>query len=356
MYTGHHPPPSSTNPSLQVLPPANGKKLWRVKRSLSTGNPAGLDANSSLECLNNSLRISAAGKQFMVKRPPLKRPKSKPGMPKDFVFVDLSPVKSSDSESDASSAASSTLTSPTTSYASTNLKQSPLQDFDDGFCTQAAELLTYNAPMALYDETLLGLGLMNVAYDYGTQPVPMQQDQAAMQRLMLYQGQYQAPIAQMESQQYAHQPASPIAPSEHRRTKSTSTLPRRKSAGGFQFKTYKGPKNAKKPTARKHRRCVSEPSSHIAAQAALAQAAAARAPAAEVAYAHALTPPSECGFEDFLNMPRGDLSLGEIDFAYTPTTDLSECESMEHLLKTNVDTFGYKDTKDDFDLSSFFAV
>lgn len=46
----------------------------------------------SNECFNNSLRISQ-GEKFTVKRPPLKRPKNKPGKPKDFVFVDLSPIK-----------------------------------------------------------------------------------------------------------------------------------------------------------------------------------------------------------------------------------------------------------------------
>ncbi|KAK6205500.1 uncharacterized protein RJT21DRAFT_132283 [Scheffersomyces amazonensis] len=91
----------------EILPPANGKKLWRVKRLISsdvtsTSNAATTHAiDSSVECLNNSLRISAAGNRLTTKRPPLRRPKNKPGKPKDFVFVDLSPVKTDESEDEA---------------------------------------------------------------------------------------------------------------------------------------------------------------------------------------------------------------------------------------------------------------
>ncbi|KAG7663502.1 uncharacterized protein J8A68_002961 [[Candida] subhashii] len=90
-----------------VLPPANGKKLWRVKRSTSTSQASHNSAISqtSLECLKNSLQISAAtaaNGSFSARRPSLKRPKNKPGMPKDFVFVDLSPVKSEISEKEDS--------------------------------------------------------------------------------------------------------------------------------------------------------------------------------------------------------------------------------------------------------------
>lgn len=40
----------------------------------------------------------ATGGKYKAKRLPLRRPKNKPGKPKSFVFVDLSPVKKSDSE------------------------------------------------------------------------------------------------------------------------------------------------------------------------------------------------------------------------------------------------------------------
>ena len=128
--------------TIKVLPPANGKKLWRVRkstpnthqrsnslpgnkssttlpillkssnRSCSTSSIASTTTttttnnnnnnsspmqNSSIECLNNSLKIVAAASKFTIKRPPLRRPKNKPGKPKDFVFVDLSPVQSDNS-------------------------------------------------------------------------------------------------------------------------------------------------------------------------------------------------------------------------------------------------------------------
>ncbi|CAI5759988.1 unnamed protein product [Candida verbasci] len=79
-----------------VLPPSNGKKLWRVKRVNSNSSTPHI--NNSSECLNNSLRIAAAAAKFTIKRPPLRRPKNKPGKPKDFVFVDLSPIKSEEEE------------------------------------------------------------------------------------------------------------------------------------------------------------------------------------------------------------------------------------------------------------------
>ncbi|ABN68140.1 predicted protein [Scheffersomyces stipitis CBS 6054] len=106
-------------PHNMVLPPANGKKLWRVKRTVSgshgshtsTNDANDTQTDSSLECLNNSLKIAAAAGKFSMRRPPLRRPKNKPGKPKDFVFVDLSPVKTEDSE--ASSGEYSTTSSPT---------------------------------------------------------------------------------------------------------------------------------------------------------------------------------------------------------------------------------------------------
>lgn len=77
----------------RVQPPANGKKLWRVKNK----SPSQHESNT-IACLQNSLRITASGKKFSVKKPQLKRPKNKPGCPRDFVFVDLSPVKEEDNK------------------------------------------------------------------------------------------------------------------------------------------------------------------------------------------------------------------------------------------------------------------
>lgn len=339
-----------TNPSAQVQPPANGKKLWRVKRSVSTGNPASVDNDSLLECMNNSLKISAAGKQYMVKRPPLKRPKSKPGMPKDFVFVDLSPVKSSD---DAESEASSVSSSPVTLYASSTFRPLPTMNesfgTDEEVCTQAAEF-AYAAPMPMFDEqALLGLGLMNVNYDYGTQPTVdyQYQDQLAMQRLLAYQTNYlhMAPMPQAADARALYagpQPVLPVSPITHHRSKLTLAVPRRKSSGGFQFKTYKGPKAVKKPTPKKHRRCVSEPSAVMAAAAAGCTA--------DTTY-----PQEAPAMDDVLSLSDSLLaSVDEIDFAYTPLTDLSENEGVDYLMKPHMDNFSFQ--KDEYDLLQFFAV
>lgn len=83
-------------------PPPNGRKLWRVQRQLTPNGHTSNEHNPTQQCLQNSLKIVAAGKAFLTKRPPLKRPKNKPGKPKDFVFVDLSPVRSEESSSDES--------------------------------------------------------------------------------------------------------------------------------------------------------------------------------------------------------------------------------------------------------------
>ncbi|RLV95114.1 hypothetical protein JA1_001109 [Spathaspora sp. JA1] len=82
-----------------ILPPANGKKLWRVKRA-SSNEDTDEASQTSMECLKSSLKISAAAAATAIqgknsgRRHSLKRPKNVPGKPKNFVFVDLSPVKS----------------------------------------------------------------------------------------------------------------------------------------------------------------------------------------------------------------------------------------------------------------------
>lgn len=135
----------------KVLPPANGKKLWRVKKSQpsrnnsisshsSTSKSASNSSTSShqsnaslnsiqtsMECLNNSLRIAAAASKFTIKRPPLRRPKNKPGKPKDFVFVDLSPVQSENTTNDTNneeSKKSTKLITPASSRRSSSVSSS----------------------------------------------------------------------------------------------------------------------------------------------------------------------------------------------------------------------------------------
>lgn len=342
---------------MQVLPPANGKKLWRVKRSLSTGNPASLDANLSLECLNSSLKITAAGKQFMSKRPPLKRPKCKPGMPKDFVFVDLSPVKSSEDEegSENSSVMSVATSSPTMAFSGE--KQSPLSLCDEFFAsfedeafgnfTLGSDLQCGQQPM-FENAPLLGLGLFNMPIGYAKPSVvelalQMQQEQLAFQRFLQYQSQFlhTPQVTQTPFQPPVH--TNPI--NMHKRSKSISSIPRRKSAGGFQFKTYKGPNSVKKPLVRKHRRSVLEPTLNIVVP--------------ELA-----TSPFESELKDFLHAPRDDLSFEDIelfDLAYTPLTDFSDFENVETLHKPiDLDILHGCDTtqlfKDEFDMSNFVSI
>ncbi|EER30820.1 predicted protein [Candida tropicalis MYA-3404] len=121
--------------SSKVLPPANGKKLWRVKKtqpsrhsSISSSSTTSHQSNASLnsiqtsmECLNNSLRIAAAASKFTIKRPPLRRPKNKPGKPKDFVFVDLSPVQSEDTTNDNEEKKPKQMSTPASSRRSSSI-------------------------------------------------------------------------------------------------------------------------------------------------------------------------------------------------------------------------------------------
>lgn len=298
--TGYTMSPSHLESSnIRVLPPANGKKRWRVRRLVSAGS---LDNTSSLECLNNSLKISAAG-SFMMKRPPLKRPKLKPGMPKDFVFVDLSPVKS-ESDLDVSTE-----------------KQSPLSLCNETF---SDDELAYQAP--LFDENLMGLGLMNMGCEFDEYMAPMpsmvqnvglgQVTQMSQHNLqgMIQMSQHQPMMSQLQMG-----PVPVMMPTPPMNTPAQIPHKRSKSAGGFQFKTYTGPNQVKKP--RKHKRCVLEPS---------------RIPLPPL-------PEMETGLEDFLHQPK-------LVPPYTPLSELSESE--ERHLDYNQALF----FKDEFDLLSFVSL
>lgn len=240
---------------MTVAPPANGKKLWRVKRTLSA--PAACSSTqsqSSLECLNNSLKIANAAR-FTVKRPPLRRPKNKPGQAKDFVFVDLSPVTA-----DASS--------PDQSPIEPSPKEEEIFDvpydesmfntslFDTSFSNYVTDAVL---PASSVESDCLGLGIMGVDFNQQqlfhaqpTQPAPEPQvapvepmDAATLnkqledyQRAMLEQHQQ---IQYLQQQLQKQQTASPITMPKVRKPKTT----KRKSLGQFQFKTYTGPKKAK---------------------------------------------------------------------------------------------------------------
>ncbi|KAG5418628.1 hypothetical protein I9W82_004156 [Candida metapsilosis] len=193
-----------------VLPPANGKKLWRVKRSVSSSahSSTSTQSQTSVECLNNSLKIAAAGSKFSIRRPPMRRPKNKPGKPKDFVFVDLSPVKSDEEAheqskmlenevigkytppTDAAAAAATTLTpptpfneqlpSPTVSIEESIFELPPLNEYEEYNNANGSQSSFTSAGEASPAEEL-GLGIMNLDVDWN-QPQPIQQQQQQQQQ------------------------------------------------------------------------------------------------------------------------------------------------------------------------------
>lgn len=365
---------------MQVLPPANGKKMWRVKRTASTGSAGSQALDSSRECLNNSLKISAAVKQFTMKRPPMKRPRTKSGQPKDFVFVDLSPIKSEDDTASvspgSSNASSGSLDSP---FQET---RSPFSMMSDSFVSKCSDndetiqnsLALYNFQAAMFDENaLFGLGLTNFNYNHNDQnnlsmmaqntfeyprnfAFPQQQGQ--WQYNQQYQPQYVA------TQNYDittiaygdHQLASPfIASSTHRRTQSTSDISKNKSAGGIQFKTYKGPTSVKKPTTRKIKRTMSEPSQKI-------MEALSDFSRTELEFTTPSVEP-ELVFDYFLQILSNDFDLGidGLDLTYSPITDFSDSENFNGLLEPiNLDIFPSCEVeklyKEEMDLSPFITI
>lgn len=248
---------------MQVAPPTNGKKLWRVKRASCSG-PAGTD--SSLECLNNSLRISAAGKLFMQKRPPSKRPRSKPGMPKDFVFVDLSPIKSSEDDSASLSSnsdfsAMSSALSANTSASSSPTAMSRNNSISNSGSYEEPDFSFLLGNNVLPENDVLGLGLLNLNCDFDAPQSFESQNATIFSKETNTQGDYfySQPYAVSEQPQrpglaMVQQNAYPSPELSHKRARSVSTGSRRKSAGGILFKTYKGPKTSQKV----HKRCLSE--------------------------------------------------------------------------------------------------
>lgn len=265
---------------MQVETPIYGKKLWRVNR---TSLP-GAAKNSSRECLNSSLKISAAGKQFLQKRAPSKRPRSKPGQPKDFVFVDLSPVKSSDDESTFScysdfSAVSSSLSANTSVSSSPTAMSRNDSLSSNSYFEEEPEYPVAQCSEPLPEHELLGLGLLNLNYDLEAPQNITPQQQHDYQPMFatpieaestFCAPQYSTGLESTETFMPLDMQRPQLAPIQteasypspektHRRARSVSTGSRRKSAGGIQFKTYKGPKNSQ--IQKVHKRCLSE--SHI---------------------------------------------------------------------------------------------
>lgn len=348
---------SANIPRPQVLPPANGKKLWRVKRSVSASSTTSLDSNSSLECLNNSLKISAAGKQFLVRRPPMKRPKFKPGMPKDFVFVDLSPVKTaSDDENESVSSASSVM-----SATSSPTKESPLSLTNESFGSFGDEdafgstFANYNYNQnqqcgfdLLDDNALLGLGLLNVQYD-SNPDFQMQQAQLDNSRFLQYQNQSSNFVTPPMSAAPTFQATpAPVAPT-HTRLVSCLAVPvqssKKRQASGFQFKSYQGP-GVKKPQ-RKHKRCFSEPL---------------RKPELMVCTQTQTPQQSVCSqhqpqFADAETLEYSQKMLQNFDISYTPLTELLELdvEALQDPIDLDLNCTNLI-FKDNFDLLSFVLL
>ena len=190
--------------SRNILPPANGKKLWRVKRTpsmsstssksstssstSSSNNSNTTQSETSLECLNNSLRIAAAAQGGLtIRRPPLRRPKNKPGKPKSFVFVDLSPIKS-DEEAEIVESTKKVEAKKEeqeqVSFSGAHQLPSPTSSLEDSLSIDDSlfDLPTLNYEMesntsvSTSPDMELGLGIMNLGIDWN-QPQSFQQQE-----------------------------------------------------------------------------------------------------------------------------------------------------------------------------------
>lgn len=282
----------------------------------------------------------------MLKRPPLKRPKGKPGMPKDFVFIDLSPVQSSEDDECGSESSASSVSSTDKPLPMSMTNESFSSFEDDSGCFNLGGGYNYQLQEPL-ETQLLGLGLMNMPSQYPQPSVvelamKIRLEQVAFQRFL----QFQAHFLQSQSIQVAETPQ--VQAVDHRRSKSTSS-PRRKSAGGFQFKTYKGPNNVKKPLVRKHRRCVLQPTVKLTADVACLNTDGAD----NFNYTelnHLLQAPKDNNLD----------SHSQFDLSYTPLTDLSDVEAVDTLSNPiNMDILGGCESnlfKEDFDMSTFVSI
>lgn len=225
----------NTNINSKVLPPANGKKLWRVKKMSSPIEP-------SNECLNNSLRISQ-GEKFTVQRPPLRRPKNRPGKPKDFVFVDLSPIKVEQEQQTPQQ-----LPSPALSF------EMPMDSFSDNDSSFDSKMLEEMDPIGLgisldynWDQTnyTTDSNPTTANSEFSEYPNPNQYQLKLFEteQVLLQQNQ-QIQQLQQQLNQFQQQMQPPLV---HKRSKSLDL----KKKNQIQFKTYTGPK-------KKSKRSVSE--------------------------------------------------------------------------------------------------
>lgn len=269
-----------------VKPPVNGKKLWRVKKAQHRSSQP--EANT-VQCLQNSLRITAAGGSYTCKKPQMmKRPRNKPGMPKDFVFVDLSPVKGAEQDDKHNTNVDllEDLSLPPSPTMSDNSENS---DSNDSLITNDTSItdISYDQMLDQADFTNdeqisfdFGLGLLNFdgkfLFDQDTyqpqlqQPFPVQQapvQQSPVQQSPVQQQQLpaQQPVAQVQTpiQQFQPKFETPV----NQITRTPQTIHKRsKSVDGIkkkplQFKTYspKPKSNKVRKPQLTHRHTVSEP-------------------------------------------------------------------------------------------------
>lgn len=246
-------------------------------------------------------------------------------MPTDFVFVDLSPVKSDEEKSSPASP----LESP---YVEANDSMSLASDCDSVF-SQMADPIADDVSLDAYVQDAsffgalsapamepMGLGIMNVDYPQSSVVPSMPQFPNWMAQQMAFQQ-----FLQFQQSMMKQPPASPEQP-HHKRAKSTSSVPTKKQKPAFQFKTYTGPKQ------KAHRRSESVPVTKPATPA---------------------SPAKSADLEDFMDLNNQiELFLeSDLQGSYTPISDYSDED-----LEKPINYLEGIDLRDDFDLNAFILI
>lgn len=259
--------PTLVTNNYRIKPTAHGKKLWRVQR---TQGPAHHETNTS-RCLQSSLKITASGQKFSTKKPQLKRPKNKPGMPKDFVFVDLSPVKDDDTSNDGLSLPPSpSLSDNSDSNDSLMTNDTCITDISFNSLMNEDHLQYYDFDQdyaSSEDQMDFGLGLLNfdekLLLDTQAFESPIQNHNISLPSPTLSTASAPAPVLKTPEQSSKAKFETPVdqilkTPEIlHVRSKSVDSIKKKP----LQFKTYspkvKGSKIKKSHL--RHRHTVSEP-------------------------------------------------------------------------------------------------
>lgn len=290
--------------------PANKQKRWRIKKESSlTKNSKTPKQNRVIECLHNSLQIAAAGQQCQTRKPLSKRPRKRSGMPRNFVFVDLSPVKNLDDSSDEDEKTS--LVSPTTTPDTTVLdnqklntasnyelsasndsfqslqsdEESIFSSLEDSSIMSKSSTFGNESYMQEYNQinthhtennnTMLGLGLLNMdmssnAGHWMSENADIYQEDMNLEPSVAYHSHINPFPENTQSSiepQYDNLKRSntvPKLPTQskktiHKRAKSTSEASKKKTSSSLQFRAYKAPLAKEKKEELSHRRTISEP-------------------------------------------------------------------------------------------------